>query len=65
MAFDFDILYVKGSTIPHVDALSRLAFVNEQKEINEDTEEILHLVNTNALPTECLKEETLKDPVLY
>ena len=31
MAFDFDIVYVKGSTIPHADALSRLAFVNEQK----------------------------------
>ena len=26
MAFDFDIEYVKGNTIPHVDALSRLRF---------------------------------------
>ena len=34
MVFDFDVVYVKGSTIPHIDALSRLTFVNEQKEIN-------------------------------
>ena len=40
IVFDFDILYVKGSTIPLVDALSRLTFVNEQKEVNEDTAEI-------------------------
>ena len=42
MAFDFDIVYMKGSTIPHVDALSRLTLVNEQKEIKENAEEILH-----------------------
>ena len=54
IAFNFDLVYVKGSTIPHVDALSRLTFVNEQKEINEDTEEILHWVETDALPVERL-----------
>ena len=26
MAFDFDIIYVKGNTITYVDALSRLRF---------------------------------------
>ena len=61
MAFDFDTVYVKGSTIPHFDAVSRLTFVNEQKEINEDTEEILHWVEADALR---LKEEILQDPVM-
>ena len=64
MAFDFDIVYVKGSTIPHVDALSRLNFVNKQKEINEDREKILHWVEADALSVEHLKEEILQDPVL-
>ena len=58
MAFNFDIVHVKGSTIPHVHALSRLIFVNKQKEINEDTEEILHWVETDAFSVERLKEET-------
>ena len=64
MAFNFDIVYVKGRTIPYVDARSRLTFVNEQKEINVDTEEILYWVETDALPIGRLKEETLQDPVL-
>ena len=63
MAFDFDIVYLKGSSIPRVDAQSKLSFVNEQKEINEDTEEILHWVETDALLVD-LKEEILRDPVL-
>ena len=41
-----------------------MAFVNEQKEINEDTEEILHWVEIDALLVERLKEENLQDPVL-
>ena len=64
MAFNFDIVYVKGSIIPHVDALSRLTFVYKQKDIIKGTEEILHWVETNALPIECLKEETVQAPVL-
>ncbi len=32
MAFDFDIEYVKGNSIPHVDALSRLRFYKESKD---------------------------------
>ena len=31
MAFDFDIEYVKGSIIPHVDTFSLLKFNNEKK----------------------------------
>ena len=32
MAFDFDIEYVKGNSIPHVDTLSRLQFYKESKD---------------------------------
>ena len=63
MAFDFDIMYVKGNTIPHVDALSRLAFNKEDDEIS-DTEDVLHWVETDVLPIKQLQEETLLDPIL-
>ena len=36
MAFDFDIEYVKGNSIPHVDAISRLQFY---KKLTDKTEE--------------------------
>ena len=64
MAFDLDIVYVKGSIIPHVDALSRVTYVNEQKEINEDIKGILRWVETDALHVDLIKEETLHDLVL-
>ena len=32
MAFYFDIEYVKGNSIPHVDALSRLQFYKESRD---------------------------------
>ena len=32
IAFDFDIIYVKGKTIPHVDKLSRLRLQSENGE---------------------------------
>ena len=32
MALDFDIEYVKGNSIPHVDALSRLRFYKESED---------------------------------
>ena len=32
MAFDFDIEYVKGNSIPHVDAQSKLRFYKESKD---------------------------------
>ena len=34
--FDFDIIYVKGNTIPHVDTLSRLRFYSENGEEHEN-----------------------------
>ena len=63
MDFDFDIMYVKGNTIPHVDALSRLRFDEEDGEI-QDSEGILHWVETDVLPTKRLQEETMQDPIL-
>ena len=36
MAFDFDIICIKGNTIPHVDALSRLCFQSENGEEHEN-----------------------------
>ena len=62
MAFDFDILYVKGNTIPHVDALSRLNF--DQDEEENDGEELIHWVETDVLQAERLREETTQDPIL-
>ena len=65
MAFDFDIIYVKGNTIPHVDALSRLEFNGEtagNPENNED--KIMHWVETDVLPLKRLRMETKQDPVL-
>ena len=38
MAFDFDIIYVKGNTIPHVDSLSRQRFLIENGEEHENSE---------------------------
>ena len=63
MAFDFDIMYVKGNTIPHVDALSRLTFDQEEEEMY-DYEEVIHWVETDVLQAERLREETIQDPIL-
>ena len=40
MAFDFDIEYVKGNSIPHVHALSRLRLFKESKDKTEEFEDI-------------------------
>ena len=62
MAFDFDILYVKGNTIPHVDALSRLNF--DQDEEENDGEDLIHWVETDVLQAERIRKETKQDPIL-
>ena len=36
MVFEFDIEYVKGNSIPQVDALSRLQFYKESKDKTEE-----------------------------
>ena len=66
MAFDFDIEYVKGNPIPHVDALSRLWFYKESKDKTEEEFEdtFLHLVETDVLSFDRTAAETRHDPVL-
>ena len=39
MAFDFDIEYVKGNSIPYADALSKLRFYKESKDKTEEFED--------------------------
>ena len=49
MVFDFDIEYIKGRIIPHVDALLLLKFHYEKKkEINNSEDNILHWVETDS-----------------
>ena len=65
MAFDFDIEYVKGNSIPHVDAISRLQFY---KKLTDKTEEefediLLHWVETDVLSLDRMAAETRYDPV--
>ena len=64
MAFDFDIIYVKGNTTPHVDALSRLRFQSENGEELENLEyRFIQCVETDVLTRKTLSRETLEDPI--
>ena len=66
MTFEFDIEYVKGNSIPHVDALSRLRFYKESKDKTEEEFEdtFLHWVESNVLSLDRMAAETRHDPVL-
>ena len=66
MAFDLDIEYVKGNSIPHVDALSRLRFYKESKDKTEEEFEdtFLHWIETDVLSLDRMAAETRRDPVL-
>lgn len=65
MTFNLDIVYVKGNTIPQVDALSRLQFKNETEEKQEIAEDkIIHWVEMDVLPLKKFKIETKQDPIL-
>ena len=63
MAFDFDIEYVKGNSIPHVDALSRLRFYKESKDKTEEEFEdtFLHWEETDVLSLDRMAAETRHD----
>ena len=64
MLFDFDIEYVKGIPIPHVDALSRLQFYKEPKDKTEESEDTFLLwVDTDVLSLDRMAAETRHDPV--
>ena len=63
--FDFDIIYVKGNTIPHVDTLSRLRFQSENGEEHENSEDwIIQWVETDVLSRKALNKETQQEPIL-
>ena len=65
MAFDFDIIFVKGNTIPHVDALSRLRFQSENGMEHENSEDrIIQWVETDVQSRKTLIRETQLDPIL-
>ena len=65
MVFDFDIEYVKGNSIPYVDAQSRLRFYKESKDkIEEEFENtFLHWVETEVTSLDRMAAETRHDPV--
>ena len=50
MAFDFDVEYVKGNSIPHVATISRLWFLRESKDKAEEEFEdvVLHWVEIDV-----------------
>ena len=59
-----DIEYVKGDSIPHVDALSRLRFYKESKDKTEEFEDtFLHWVETDVLSLDRKAGKTRHDPV--
>lgn len=62
-AFDFDIAYMRGNTIPRVDALSRLQFVDEEDCDGAD-ESFVHWMETDALKLNEIQQATEMDPVL-
>ena len=65
MAFDFDIEYVKGNSITHVDALSRWRFYKESKGKTEEFEDsFLHWVETDVLSWDRIAAEIRHNPVL-
>ena len=64
MAFNFDIEYFKGNSIPGVDALSRLRFYKESKDQTEEFEDtFLYWVETDVLSLDRMTAETRQDPV--
>ena len=66
MEFDFDIEYIQGNSVPHVDALSRLRFYKESKDKTEEEFEdiFLHWVETDVLSFDRMAVETRHDLVL-
>lgn len=51
MVFDYDTKYVKDTTIPHIDTLSRLRYITSESEKAEEKFEdtFLHWVETDIL----------------
>ena len=64
MAFEFEIQYTSGKSIPHVDALTRLRFASEDNESDEGLVNEIHWAGESALPWNLVKIETLQDRLL-
>jgi len=67
MAFDYEIMYVKGDSIPHVDALSRLSFSSDDSADKVDetnNESFIHWTETDILSLAELRNESLNDAIL-
>ena len=66
MAFDFNIEYVKGNSIPHIDALSRLRFYKESKDktVEEFEDTFLNWLETDVLYLDRMAVKTRHNPVL-
>ena len=62
-AFEYDILYVKGESIPHADALSRLEFMDDQGEPEEVTS-FVHWTETDVISLAELRHDTQVDPLM-
>ncbi|PAA77815.1 hypothetical protein BOX15_Mlig019617g10 [Macrostomum lignano] len=61
-AFDYEISYIKGSCIPHVDALSRIEF--KEGDGDDCQESFVHWTETEVLKLEQIRDATDNDPVL-
>ena len=65
MAFDYEIRYIKGENMPHVDAMSRMQFADETDECgNTKDESFIHCNETDIISIQEIKEETDNDRIL-
>ena len=65
MGYDYDIEYVSGSNIPHVDAFSRLNFSDHSSEcFHTNVTEGIHWNEDIGISWKELADETLRDRVL-
>lgn len=61
-AFDYDIQYVKGRSIHHVDALSRLPMLKET-ETDDSDQTFIHWTETDVLTREEIQDTSATDPL--
>ena len=70
MAFDYDIMYVRGDSIPHVDALSRMSFDDEDLPEPSNAwdgiseESFVQWTETDILSATEIMNESRNDPLL-
>jgi hypothetical protein len=67
MGFDYEIQYVKGSTIPHADALSRLECQGGDDKGSvrrESSEDFVHWLGTDVVDFDVIRSDSQSDSVL-